>query len=521
MLLQAGGGRRRRRKRSRFSDAPATTTTTKTETFSSTIKAKSFIPPPLRLDANGREIDEDGNVIQIQRPVTLKANQRVRKEKIETNPYLRHVEKEKEVPFDARIKVQNKIKARKKKALQFVEQGKFTKQAQQFRNNIVKNAILRATSEAAAAKGGGPRLSFNRMGQSTFATQIIPRSVGMDANTVPLGERKKTVQDHGVVALPRRADENEDVPNMEWWDIPFLPKEKRKMKSWHHKYEDLNLEKNCKTWNLVEHPVPIDPMVKKEQPEAMKLMLTKKERKRKRRRERMAREEERREKIRLGLIDAPAPKVKMSNLMRVLKDDAVINPSLAEKLVRKEVDRRIKTHEMTNLARKLTPQERKEKRNAKIAKDADNGIVTCVFRVGSLDDKKKRFKIDANAHSWMLTGRALCVNAGDRQLVVVEGGAKSMRKFKNLMTNRLKWEKRAIPRVEDVDGSTSAADVSTPADEIDHFVNGKPNTCKLVWEGHVPHRSFKSFRFEEVASEKDARRMLDVLKVSHYWDMLG
>lgn len=477
------------------------------------------------MDANGREIDANGNVIQIQRQVTLKANQRVRKEKTESNPYLQHrsgAAEKKEVPFDPRIMVQNKIKARKKKSLQFVEQGKFTKQAQQFRNNIVKNAILREAAAAAEEKErrGGPRLSFNRMGQSTFATQIIPRNV--DANTMPLGERNRSVKDHGIVALPRRADESEDVPRMEWWDVAFLPKEKRNMKSHHHHFEDLDLEKNCKTWNLVEHPVPIDPLIEKERPEAMKLMLTKKERKRKRRRERLAREEERREKVRLGLIDAPAPKVKMSNLMQVLKDDAVINPSLAEKLVRKEVDRRLKTHEMRNLARKLTPQERKQKLKAKIEKDVENGIVTCVFRVGSLDDAKKRFKIDANAHTLMLTGRGLCVSAGDRQLVVVEGGRKSMRKFKHLMSNRLNWAKRVIPRessVEHEDGGSNAAAVSTPADEIDHFVNGKPNKCDLVWEGHVPHRTFNNFRFEEVASERDAKRMLEVMKVSHYWDM--
>ena len=170
---------------------------------------------------------------------------------------------------------------------------------------------------------------------------------------------------------------------------------------------------------------------------------------------------------------------------------------------------------MTNLARKLTPQERKEKLKAKVEKDADNGIVTCVFRVGSLEDAKKRFKIDANAHSLMLTGRALCVSSGIRQLVVVEGGKKSMRKFKHLMSNRLNWAKRVIPRetVVGEDGKTTV--VSTPTDEIDHLVDGKPNKCQLVWEGHVPHRTFLSIR--KVASG-DARHM-EVLKVSHYWDM--
>lgn len=47
-------------------------------------------------------------------------------------------------------------------------------------------------------------------------------------------------------------------------------------------------------------------------------MLTKKERKKMRTQRRKAEEKEKQEKIRLGLMEPPAPKVKKANFMRVL-----------------------------------------------------------------------------------------------------------------------------------------------------------------------------------------------------------
>lgn len=46
-----------------------------------------------------------------------------------------------------------------------------------------------------------------------------------------------------------------------------------------------------------------------------------------RRQRRRAETEDKTEKIRLGLVEAPAPKVKISNLMRVLGTEAVADPT--------------------------------------------------------------------------------------------------------------------------------------------------------------------------------------------------
>ena len=64
------------------------------------------------------------------------------------------------------------------------------------------------------------------------------------------------------------------------------------------------------------------------------------ERKKIRTQKRMEREKEKQELIRQGLLDPPKPKVKLSNLMRVLGTEAVMDPSAMEKQVREQMAER-------------------------------------------------------------------------------------------------------------------------------------------------------------------------------------
>eukprot|EP00939_MAST-03C_sp_MAST-3C-sp1_P005205 g5205.t1 len=503
-------------------------------------KRLSFVPAPLILDAQGREIDASGKLIvkkdsttQRKSNFTIKANRRKEREK--SNPYLQHrragseangVERKIDTDiegadgtvvsemYDPRIRVKNA--ERKKKALKFVQEGKYVDMGNRMRTRIARNAILRAAQEEGAAEHAKKaarsktRLSFAKMG-ATFADRFVPRNVAVDGSENGNGETKSlTTEKVGHVALPARKEEK--IPTMEWWDIAFLPKSQRTPGNDGDRrgYENLSLE-NSRTAGLVEHPVKIEPIIPEEAQEALPLMLTKKERKRKRRIERLAKEKEKREKIRLGLMDAPEPKVKISNLMRVLGDDAVANPSLAETYVRNQVGARRKIHEMTNLARKSTPEERKARKLEKLKKDQANGLHVAIFRVGSLVDKKKRFKIDVNAQQLLLTGRALHVVRGDCSVVVAEGGAKALRKFRKLMTQRIRWTKLSPSVNEDgvvIDGA--------PEEDI---VEGRPNFCRPVWEGPIAKRSFKDFRFEEAPNPAKARRVLEIFGAPQYWDM--
>ena len=63
----------------------------------------------------------------------------------------------------------------------------------------------------------------------------------------------------------------------------------------------------------------------------------------------------------MGLIKAPPPVVKLSNMMRVLGKEAAADPSKVEKMVRQQMTQRIKSHEMRNASRKLNKVEKKKK----------------------------------------------------------------------------------------------------------------------------------------------------------------
>lgn len=72
------------------------------------------------------------------------------------------------------------------------------------------------------------------------------------------------------------------------------------------------------------------------------VMLTAKERKKMRRQNRAEALKEEQEKIRLGLMAPPEPKVKISNLMRVLGSEAVQDPTKVEEYVRNQMAKRQK-----------------------------------------------------------------------------------------------------------------------------------------------------------------------------------
>jgi len=62
------------------------------------------------------------------------------------------------------------------------------------------------------------------------------------------------------------------------------------------------------------------------------MYLTEQERKKMRRKKRLEKEKEKQDKIRLGLMQPPAPKLKLTNFMRVLGNEAVADPTKVRSL---------------------------------------------------------------------------------------------------------------------------------------------------------------------------------------------
>ena len=67
-------------------------------------------------------------------------------------------------------------------------------------------------------------------------------------------------------------------------------------------------------------------------------------------------------------------KVKLANMMRVLDSAAVADPTKVEKHVREQMAKRQKKHEQDNLARKLTDEQKREKKIRKLQEDTSLGV---------------------------------------------------------------------------------------------------------------------------------------------------
>ncbi|MEE6491310.1 hypothetical protein FKM82_016173 [Ascaphus truei] len=256
--------------------------------------------------------------------------------------------------------------------------------------------------------------------------------------------------------------------------------------------------------NLVEHPAQLSPPVDTDSPVTLGIYLTQKEQKKLRRQTRREAQKELQEKVRLGLMPPPEPKVRISNLMRVLGTEAIQDPTRVEAHVRAQMAKRQKAHEEANAARKLTTEQRKEKKVKKLKEDISQGVHVTVYSIRNLSNLAKKFKIEANAGQLYLTG--VVVLHKDVNVVVVEGGPKAQKKFKRLMLNRIKWDEQTT--------NHKGGD-----DESDEESVKKANKCSLVWEGTAKERSFGDIKFKQCPTENMAREHFKKHGAEHYWDL--
>merc|ERR1712187_457979 len=307
----------------------------------------------------------------------------------------------------------------------------------------------------------------------------------------------------GIRKIEPKIMRREPIPDVEWWDMPFLKEDINGQK---RQYTEVNVEKITP---YVEHPIPIKLVTEKEIPDAAMMHLTPKERKKLRRLKRQERTQEIRDKIKMGILQPPPPKVKMSNLMRVLGDEAIADPSTVERKVRQQVEQRRKEHEQRNEARKLPAEERKAKKKQKWMAEQEPVTGVLVFKIKDLANKRHLFKIDMNAQQFHLTG--CCVACpGVANIVIVEGGPRAIKRYKKLMTRRIKWSE---DQKDDDDDEEDDDDEVTAPKLQDH--------CVLIWEGVVKTRIFKNWKVTHSRSEAEARKTLADRGGEHYWEMLA
>ncbi|XP_047455538.1 U4/U6 small nuclear ribonucleoprotein Prp3 [Mugil cephalus] len=417
-------------------------------------------PTPLILDEKGRTVDASGKEVELtHRMPTLKANIRA----VKREQFRQQLKEKPGEDLESTSYFDNRVfitpAQRPRKGFKFHDQGRFEKIAQRIRT---KAQLERLQNEIAQAA----------------------RKTGIQASTKL------------ALIAPRKEIGEGEVPSIEWWDSYILPTNMDINPE--TKFEELVL---FGVTNLVEHPAQMKPPVDTDKPVTLGVYLTKKEQKKLRRQTRREGQKEVQEKVRLGLMPPPEPKVRISNLMRVLGTEAVQDPTKVEAHVRAQMAKRQKAHEEANAARKLTTEQRKEKKVKKLKEDLTDGVYISVYRIRNLQNPAKKFKVEANANQLYLTGTVVLHR--DVNLVVVEGGPKSQKKFKKLMLHRIKWEEHNSKR-DDPDGDDDTK---------------RNNKCWLIWEGTAKERSFGEMKFKQCPTESMAREHFKKHGTEHYWDL--
>lgn len=371
-------------------------------------------------------------------------------------------------------------KPRKRKGLNFHEPGTFIAQGEQLRKKAKLEALQKKIAATAARTGIADA--------AKLATLTTNKVIETKTNTLAKLEE-------------------EEVPEIEWWDKPILGN-----KSTLDQIMPRLVQQNVRPeeifhgiTNLIEHP----PIKRPPGPDTtiaqVPIFLTKKERKKLRRQNRKNLELEKQEKIKLGLLPKPEPKLKRSNIMYALGDEAITNPSLAEKMVREQEEKRLQAHLDHNQSKKVSFKEKKMKKINKIQEDLRvNGIWVALYRVINFDNRAPKPKIIEKTAKQQPTMTGVLILYKDINLAVVEGASSQQKEFKRLMLRARNQKEKQDPLVVTEDGSDDAGDV---------------NRCFLVWEGQVSERAFKFFEVKQVKDELEARKYFRDFNVEHYWDL--
>lgn len=376
--------------------------------------------------------------------------------------------------------------SRKRKPLEFSPHGKYIAQGEKLRENLLQARRTQSMLESKRANG---LLPDQTLGEDRFKFEA--------------------------------------PPSIEWWDSPYLKKS-----YYSDDPHDLVLDAETNPISIyVQHPLISKPIWDKlHQQGDQTLILTPQERKRIRRNERQLKLKQQQDRIKLGLEPPPPPKVKLANLMSVLTNEAIKDPTGVEMKVREQVQHRLETHLQANEARKLAKLDRATKMQRKHEQDLARGLYSTVYRIDRVSPQHQ-FKIDINAKQLDLCG--LCILNPKFCLVVVVGGEKAIKFFRKLMMQRIKWDEY-LPResnstdgkevlVDTPAGNTKTEDGNPP--DGPKLGNASPglstewadNKCLIVWDGIAPDAPFKKWSVIGTNDDEDVSGLVLRFGLENYW----
>jgi U4/U6 small nuclear ribonucleoprotein PRP3 len=297
---------------------------------------------------------------------------------------------------------------------------------------------------------------------------------------------------------------------------------------------------HSKTHALLQHPIPVLTPAQQAAVEAKKnrpptLHLTKAEQKRHRKLRRAERLREQQDMQAAGLVPPPEPRLTLANYMKVLGDQAILDPSRMEAAVVSQIQGRKLKHDQMNAERKLTKEQKAAKHARKLEEDTTQSINVALFYVKDMGHPYHRTKVDLNAQQNGISGGVLECDAMGMALVIAEGGERAIKRYIRLMTVRMRWKGEDFYEDEDDDVEEEELMVGDDEDDNVKGVNEDGNTtttsekkrkkfnpdneCDIIWSGMAIKRAFHSFMFQNAESSVVARKILEAKGVAHYWDL--
>lgn len=368
----------------------------------------------------------------------------------------------------------------------------------------------------AMAKGRtSKQLIFNQKGKYIQQAAALRRQAQLEAVKKRIAERARQAgleedldTDRAfLVAAP---------PDIEWWDEGLVDGKSYDLISDPSKLKIDTPDSIITIY--IQHPVLIEPPQEKNNPAPKPMYLTSKEQAKLRRQRRMADLKEVQAKVRLGLEPPPPPKVKKGNLMRVLGEEAVKDPTAVEARVNREIADRKQNHDQANADRKLTKEERHEKLARQQAEDASHGIHVRVYKIASLANGKHRYQVNVNADQNALTG--VCIMHPKFNLLIVEGGEHSIRNYDKLIMNRVHWTEMEAPRAVQEGNREALAKWLEAEDEEGNLRDLSLNRCDRIFSGEVKQRQFRKWLGARVCeTDTNAKDVLSRAKYPEFWNI--
>lgn len=331
-----------------------------------------------------------------ERPVNVTIDKEGRTIDVSTGEVLPMPSLKPTLKVNSRIQKKESIKQERPKPVKevVIEHPGLDSSAAHFDARIGNQPAVRKSRQLVFHKKG----KFEEMANRQRAKEKLEK---LQQEIAQIAKRTGIAVDNKVTIIqPKKFFSDSDVPDIEWWDAVIMQQPN---------YATIHSDKHplpplTGITRLIEHPIQMKPPYEPNKPVLLPIHLTKHEQRKLRRQNRAEVLKEKQEKIKLGLLPAPEPKVKISNLMRVLYSEAVQDPTKIEQYVRNQMAERIRKHEETNAARKLSAEQRREKNTKRTTEDTTTGVHAAVYRVRHFEDKSHRFKVEKNCEQLHMTG---------------------------------------------------------------------------------------------------------------------